>query len=118
MPHKTAECHGPAPSVNRWYGMAGCQHDDLIAMGKKKTVAAHVARVSPLLNKVRKRRLDLVRGTCIHEPEVDPVSTRRNLYLCHFGLRVNGVGRVSEVSDQLGRRAPCRKVMGVPGQRS
>jgi hypothetical protein len=31
------------------------------------------------------------------------MSTRRRLHFSHFGLRVNGVGRVAEVSDQLGR---------------
>jgi hypothetical protein len=30
--------------------MAGRQRDDLIGMGKKKTVAAHLERVSPLQN--------------------------------------------------------------------
>ena len=32
----------------------GRQRDDLMRMGKKKTVAAHLERVSPLLNKVGK----------------------------------------------------------------
>ena len=100
MAHKTAECHGPAPSVNRWYGMSGRQRDDLIGIGKKKTVAAHVERVSPLLNKVRKGRLDLAWATCIHEQEAYPMSTRRKLHLSRFALGKNGVGRVAEVSDR------------------
>jgi hypothetical protein len=36
--HKTADCRVLGPGVNRWYGMAGRQRDDLSGMGKKKTV--------------------------------------------------------------------------------
>src|SRR6266478_8044747 len=32
-----------------------------------------------------------------------PASTRRNVHLSRFGLGINGVGRVSEVSDRRGR---------------
>src|SRR5215831_11678083 len=39
--HKTADCHGRAPGVNRWYGMPGRQRDDLIGIGKKRNGAAH-----------------------------------------------------------------------------
>jgi hypothetical protein len=79
--------------------MAGRQRDDLIRMGKKKTVAAHLERVSPLLNKVRKGRLDLGWATSIHEQEAHPMSTRRNLHLSRFALSKNRVGRVAEVSE-------------------
>ena len=77
--HKTADRHELAPGVNRWYGMAGRQRDDLIGMGKKKTVAAHLERVSSLLNKVRKGRLDLACDTCIEDQEPYPMGMRRSL---------------------------------------
>src|ERR1700730_3049700 len=97
--HKTADRGELAPGVNRWYGMAGRQRDDLIGMGKKKTVAAHLERVSSLLNKVRKGRLDLAWATCIHEQQAYPTRTRCILHLSRFGLGKNGVGWVAEVSD-------------------
>jgi hypothetical protein len=76
--HKTADSRELGPRVNRRYGMAGRQRDDLIGMGKKKTVAAHLERVSPLLNKVRKGRVDLAWATCIHDrgPARSPANTR------------------------------------------
>jgi hypothetical protein len=49
--------------------MAGRQRDDLIQMGKKETVGAHVERVSSLLNQLGKGRLDLAWPTCIYEEE-------------------------------------------------
>ena len=39
--------------------MAGRQRDNLIGMGKKKTVSAHLERVNPLFNKFGKGSLDL-----------------------------------------------------------
>src|SRR5262249_32327252 len=102
--YKTADCHGRAQGVNRWHGMAGRQRDDLRGIGKKRNGAAHHERVSPLLNKLRKRRLELARATCIHEQEVNSTSTRGSLQFSPFALSKNGVGRVAEVSDRLGRR--------------
>ena len=64
--HKTADCHGRAPGVNRWHGMSGRQRDDLIGIGKKRNSAAYHERVSPLLNNVREGRLELAWATCIH----------------------------------------------------
>lgn len=84
--------------------MTGRQRDDLIGMVKKKPVAAHQERVSALLNKVRKGHLDLARAACIHDQQAHPMSTRRNFHLFGFALRKNGVARVAEVSDRLGRR--------------
>src|SRR5262249_12388625 len=57
--HETADCHGLAQGVNRWHGMAGRQRDDLIGICKKRNGAAHHEPVSPLLNNVRKGRLEL-----------------------------------------------------------
>src|SRR5262249_58145377 len=100
---KPADRHELAPGVNRWYGMAGRQRDNLIGMGKKKTVAADLERVNPLLNKICKGRLDLARGACIHRQEAYPLSACRNLHLSRFGLRINGIGWVAEGT---GRRGP------------
>src|SRR5262249_57604056 len=72
--HKTADGHELAPGVNCWYGMPGRQRDNLIGMGKKKTVAADLERVNPLLNKICKGRLDLARGACIHRQEAHPLN--------------------------------------------
>src|SRR6516225_1621289 len=102
--HKTANCCVRGPGVHRWYGMAGRQRDDLIGMGKKETIAAHLKRVRLLLNKVRKSCVDLARATCIEGQECHPMRTRRDLYLSRFALGINGVGRVAEVSDRLGLR--------------
>jgi hypothetical protein len=59
-------------SINRRHGMASRQRDDLIQMGKKKTIGSHVERVSPLLNQLGKGRLDLAWPTCIYEEEASP----------------------------------------------
>src|SRR5262245_33081224 len=101
---KTADCHGRAQGVNRWHGMAGCQRDDLIGICKKRNGAAHHERVSPLLNKLRKGRLELAWATCVHEHEANCTSTRGSLQLFPFALGKNGVGRVAQVSDRVGRR--------------
>src|SRR5260370_10725468 len=84
--------------------MAPCQSDDLIAVGMKKTVAAHQERVGPRLNKIRKGRVDVAWATCIHEQQAYPTRTRCLLHLSRFGFGKNGVGRVAEVSDRLSRR--------------
>jgi hypothetical protein len=84
--------------------MASRQPDDLIQMGEKKTIGAHVERVSLPLNQFGKGRLDLAWPTCIYDEETYPVSTRRNLRFACVGFRINGITRVPEVSDRLGRR--------------
>ena len=56
--------------------MASRQRDDLIQMGKKKTIGDHVERVRLLLNQLGKGRLDLAWPTCIYEEEAYPMSTR------------------------------------------
>ena len=56
--HKTTDCHGRAPGVNRWHGMSGRQRDNFIGIGKKRNSAAHHERVNPLLNNVREGPLD------------------------------------------------------------
>ncbi len=73
-------------------------------MVNEKTVAAHQERVSPLLNKILKPRLDLDWATCIHEQQPYPKSTRCSLHLSRFGLRINGISRVAKVGDRRGRR--------------
>src|SRR5438105_629293 len=84
--------------------MAGRKRDDLIAMGQKKTVGAHQERSNPLLNKIRKRRLDLARATYIHKQQAYTETTRSDLHLSGFVLGKNGVGRVAEVSNRRGSR--------------
>src|ERR1700737_2680683 len=84
--------------------MAGRQRDDLIGICKKRNGATHHERVSPLLNKLRKGRLELAWATCIHEQEANCMSIRGSLQLFPFALGKNGVGRVAEVSDRPGRR--------------
>src|SRR5215471_17779603 len=84
--------------------MTSRQRDDSIQMGKKKTIGAHVERVSLLLNQLGKGRLDLAWPTCIYEEEAHPMSTRRNLRLSCVGLGINRISRVPKVSDRLGRR--------------
>ena len=74
------------------------QRDNWLAVGMRKTVSAHQERVSPLLNKIRKGRLDLAWATCIHGQQVHPKSMRHHL---RFAIAENGVGRVAEVSDRL-----------------
>ena len=74
--HKTTDRRELGPSVNCRYGMASCQRDDLVGMSKEKAVAAHLERVSPLLNKFCKGRLDLAWATCIHDPQAHPMGTR------------------------------------------
>jgi hypothetical protein len=93
-----------AERIERWHSMAGRQRDDLSGASKKKTVAAHQERASPLLNNIRKGRLDLAWPTCVHEQQAHPKSMRCNLHLSRFGLGKNRIGRVPEVSDQRGRR--------------
>src|SRR5262249_8791218 len=90
--------------VDRGDRMALYQRDNFIAMGMKKTVAAHQESVSPLLNKIRKGGLDLAWATCIQKQQAHPKSTRRNFHLSRFSFGINGVGRVAEVSDRLRRR--------------
>src|SRR5947208_14640651 len=97
--------------------MAPRQPGDLIAVGKKKPIGAHQERVSPLLNKVRKGRLDLAWATCIHEQQANPKSTRRNLHHSRFALLITGVGRVAEVSDRRGRRHQFeQQLKALPGR--
>src|SRR5215813_2529446 len=84
--------------------MTSRQRDDSIQMGKKKTIGAHVERVSLLLNQLGKGRLDLAWPTCIYEEEAHPMSTRRNPRFCCVGFGINRISRVPEVSDRLGRR--------------
>jgi hypothetical protein len=48
-------------------------------MGKKKTVAAHLERVSPLLNKIIKSRVDLTCATCIEGQELAPAAVCSSL---------------------------------------
>ena len=90
-------------------------------MGKKKTIGAHQERGSPLLNKIRKGRIDLALATCIQEQQADPKSTRRNLHLFRFGLGINGIGWVSEITDQGGCRhqfdEKLKALRGYLGQR-
>ena len=82
--------------------MALCQRDNFIAMGMKKTVAAHQESVCPLLNKVRKGCLDLAWAACIGKQQAHSKSTRRDFHLFRFGLGKNWVGRVPQVSDLAG----------------
>src|SRR5262249_7919902 len=96
--HKTANRHGLGRGVNRWHGMAGRQRDNLIGICKNRNGAAHHERVSPLLNNLRKGRLELAWATCIQEQETNCTSTRSSLQLSPFALGKNGVGRVAEVS--------------------
>src|SRR5262245_4475208 len=84
--------------------MASRQPDDLIQMGEKKPVGAHVERVSLTLNQFGKGRLDLACPTCIYDEEAYPMSTRRKLRFACVGFRINRITRVREVSDCLGRR--------------
>jgi hypothetical protein len=71
--------------------MACCQRDDLVGMGTKKTVGAHLNRVNSLLSKVHKGRLYLALGTRIREYQAHPMGTSRYLYLPPFVFGIDGM---------------------------
>src|SRR5262249_32764898 len=100
--HETANCREPRPSVNPRHGMMGPQRNDLIRLSKKKTVAAHLQRLSLLLNEVRKGGVNLAWATCIKGQEAHSMSARRNLHFSRLSLGINRVCWVAEISDRRG----------------
>src|SRR5262249_47208713 len=102
--HKTSSRDVLAQWIDRGDRIARYQRDDLIAVGMKKTVAAHQEGVSALLNKICKGRVDLACATCIHERQAYPTRIRCIRRLFGLGFGKKGVGRVAEVSDRLSRR--------------
>src|SRR5215813_13951900 len=73
-------------------------------MGKEKTVAADLEGARPLLNKVRKCGLNLARLTSVCDQEAYPLRIRRDLHFSRFGLRVDWIGRVAEITNRCSLR--------------
>src|SRR5262245_22255533 len=73
-------------------------------MGKEKTVAADLEGARPLLNKVRKCGLNLARLTSVCDQEAYPLRIRRDLHFSRFGLRVDWISRVAEITNRCSLR--------------
>src|SRR6516165_5040881 len=65
-----------------------------------KTVAADLEGARPLLDKVCKCRLKLARLTCVRDQKAHPPRAGRDLHLSRFGLCVDRVCRVAEITNR------------------